>query len=462
MDKLLTKKNLISLLAVLMTAVLVLTLFVFRLGIADNGSLSSQLEETGFYGANAGTGSGYFSDAFGVADTKLSFKTYSLAYEIFKFVGKDNIVYVYFPALIYALVFIGAVLLLGFVVIGGKNKWSDLICVILFVLVLCDSGYTMLFNTPYKEASFIVYLIATVSAYVYSRQTGKLWCSILFVLFGILLGGVSTIGAITAIILGLCGVISTSEKRILNVFLAGIIVVCGAVNVFPKDFNAYDSFFFGVTVENPYGADNIAIPDADAEQILEDFGVDQKLLERVGTSTYTTFQIFPEISVDFADVFSYYVKNPKKLLEKMEIVARNSTTIRTGYLSNYLPSTGKAFGQTIWFSGYSFIKKMIVPASYVTLMVILAILVVLSLIYKKNYAKLGGEKAISDMGVAMGISSILTMPLPLMLYGFTQLNFNMLSFNFMFDVSLVLLVIIALKFFAAKRNLLKEKYGVNQ
>ena len=82
--------------------------------------------------------------------------------------------------------------------------------------------------------------------------------------------------------------------------------------------------------------------------------------------------------------------------------------------------------------------------------------------YKKNYAKTGGEKALSDTGIVMGISTILTMPLPLMIYGFTQLNFNMLSFNFMFDISLFLLVVIALKFFAAKRNLLKEKYGVNQ
>ena len=127
MNKLLTKKNLILLLAVVMTAILVMTLFVFRLGIADNGSLSSQLQNTGLYDANGASGSGYFSDAFGVADTKLSFKSYSLFYEIFKFVGKDNIIYVYFPALLYALVFIGAILLLGFTVIDGKNKVSDII-----------------------------------------------------------------------------------------------------------------------------------------------------------------------------------------------------------------------------------------------------------------------------------------------------------------------------------------------
>ena len=461
MEKLFTKKNLVLLLAVLMTVILVMTLFVFRLGIADNGTLSSQLEGTGFYGASAGTGSGYFSDAVGVADTKPSFKTYSLAYEIFKFVGKDNIIYVYFPALIYALIFIGAAVLLGFVFIGGKNKWSDLISVLLFVFVLCDSGYTMLFNTPYKEASLIVYLLATVATYIYSRETGKLWCSILFVLSGILLGGVSPIGAVIAIVLGICGIIS-SQQKILNIILAGVIVIFGALNVYPADFNAYDSFFFGVTVENPYGDNNIATPEANAEQLLADFGVDKEYMVRVGTSTYTTFQIFPEIDVNFTDVFAYYVKNPKVLLEKMDIVARNSTTIRTGYLSNYLPSTGKAYGQTKWFSGYSTIKKAVVPASYVTLTVILALLAVLSIIYRKNYAKSGGEKALADTGIAMGISSILTMPLPLMIYGFTQLNFNMLSFNFMFDFSLVLLVVIALKFFAAKRNLLKEKYGVNQ
>lgn len=462
MDKLLTKKNLIMLLAVLMTAILVLTLFVLRLGIADNGSLSSQLEETGFYGASAATSSGYYSDAYGVADTKLSFKTYSLVYELFKFVGKDNVIYVYFPALIYSLIFIGAAILLAMVFVGGKNKWSDLICVILFVLMLCDCGYIMLFNTPYKEAALIVYLLAALSAYVYSRETGKLWCSILFMLFGVLLGGVSSIGAITAGILGICGIVSNSSKRIVNVILSAVIVIFSALNVIPKDFNAYDSFFFGVTVENPYAEGNVAQPEENAEEILDEFGVDEKLMERVGTSTYTTFQIFPEIDVDFTDVFGYYVKKPKELLGKMDIVARNSTTIRTGYLSNYLPSTGKAYGQTRWFSGYSTIKKMLIPASYIVLTVILALLIIFSLMYKKNYAKTGGEKALSDTGVVMGISTILTMPLPLMIYGFTQLNFNMLSFNFMFDISLFLLVVIALKFFAAKRNLLKEKYGVNQ
>lgn len=462
MEKLLTKKNLIMLLAVLMTAVLVLTLFVLRLGVADNGSLSSQLEETGLYDASAATGSGYYSDAYGVADTKLSFKTYSLAYEIFKFVGKDNIIYVYFPALIYALIFIGAAILLATVFIGGKNKWSDLICVILFVLMLCDCGYIMLFNTPYKEGALIVYLAGTLGTYVYSRETGKLWCSILFTLFGVLLSGVSTIGAITAMVFGACGIISNASKKVVNVILSGVIVICAAFNIAPKDFNAYDSFFFGVTVENPYGEGNIATAEENAEALMAEFGVDKSLTERVGTSTYTTFQLFPEIDVTFNDVFAYYAKNPEELLDKMDIVARNSTTIRTGYLSNYLPSTGKAGGQTMWFSGYSTIKKMLLPASYVVLTVILALLVVFSLIYKKNYAKTGGEKALSDAGVVMGISTILTMPLPLMLYGFTQLNFNMLSFNFMFDISLYLLVVIALKFFAAKRNLLKEKYGVNQ
>ena len=52
MEKLFTKKNLILLLAVVMTAILVLTLFVFRLGIADNGSLSSQLQGMGLYDAS--------------------------------------------------------------------------------------------------------------------------------------------------------------------------------------------------------------------------------------------------------------------------------------------------------------------------------------------------------------------------------------------------------------------------
>lgn len=461
MDKLLTKKNLILLLAVVMTAILVLTLFVFRLGIADNGSLASQLQETGLYDANAASGSGYFSEAYGVADTKPTFKTYSLAYEMFKLVGKDNIIYVYFPALIYALIFIGAVVLLGFCVIGGKNKWTDLVCVLLFVFILCDSGYTMLFNTPYKEASLIVYLLATASAYIYSKESGKLWSSILFVCFGVLLGGVSTIGAVTAIILGVMGIIS-SNKKILNIILAGVIVISGALNVIPKDFNAYDSFFFGVTVENPYGDNNIAKPEANADEILAEFGVESELAERVGTSTYTTFQIFPEIDVKFTDIFAYYLKNPKALLDKMDIVARNSTTIRTGYLGNYLPHTGKAGGQTSLFSGYSFLKKMVLPANYIILMVILALLIVFSLIYKKDYAKEEGDKALADVGAGMGIATILTMPLPLMLYGFTQLNFNMLSFNFMFDLSLVLLVIIALKYFAEKRNILKEKYGVNQ
>ena len=84
MNKLLENKNIIAVFAFAMVVVICLTLFVFKLGVADNGVQTFELNEIGLKDAQAAVGSGYYSDTYIVEDTKISFKTSSLFYEIFK------------------------------------------------------------------------------------------------------------------------------------------------------------------------------------------------------------------------------------------------------------------------------------------------------------------------------------------------------------------------------------------
>lgn len=461
MNRIFEKKNIISIFAFIMLIIIGLTLFVFKLGVADNGTLFPQLKETGIYDVKNATGSGYYSDTYAVADTKLTFHTYSLFYELFKFVGKDGIIYSYFPALLYAVIFIASAVLL-MLCIMDKNKTAKTVLLLLFILMFCDSGYITLFNTPYKEGAFIVYLLATLSALVFADKTKKVWAYILFGIMGILLGNVSFTGAMCGIGFGIYAIVKTFKAdKVLRKIILGLsailMLVVSIYTIATYEANLHDSVYFGVAVQNPYAENMTAIPEENAKEILESFdGSNSKM---VGIP-YSSLSLVYKPDVKIVDVVKYYITNPTEFLEKMEIVARNATTIKTGYLGNYLSSTGKMGVQTNFFSLYSSIKRAVIPARYILLTIIMAVLLCISYMYKSKYAK--EDKTLCSIGMLMAVLTVVTMPVPLILNGFAQLSFNMLSYNFMFDVSLFLLVVTAVKFFSAKRQILKEKYGVNQ
>jgi hypothetical protein len=94
----LTRKNLLIGTAVLMALVMIISLFVLKIGVSDNGAQYKLLEKLGLYDAYQTTGTGYYSDGFGIANKSFSMTSSGLMYDLAKQIFPvDGILYTAIP-----------------------------------------------------------------------------------------------------------------------------------------------------------------------------------------------------------------------------------------------------------------------------------------------------------------------------------------------------------------------------
>jgi hypothetical protein len=154
----------------------VITLFVIKAGIADNGLLSATLTDIGLYDHQSASVSGYFADSFGVASKEIGKGSGGLVYGIIKaFLPVDGVLFVYIPAIIYLLLFLTGIYLVLKNSLCGNFGNNVLMC-LLSAVIIADSGYVMFFNTPYTEASFISFLAMFIGSFMaYSNKRKKVY-----------------------------------------------------------------------------------------------------------------------------------------------------------------------------------------------------------------------------------------------------------------------------------------------
>lgn len=463
MEKMFDKKKYLFIFAVATALIMVMTLFVFRLGVADNGTLSERMGKIGMYMSSSGE---YFSDSFAVSDTKISPEINSIFYELFKFAGKDKVIYVYFPALLYVIMVIAGAVLIESLAVYNSGSKINYIFSALFILIFLDTGYVTFLNTPYKEGALIAVLILAVALFWYSVSKSNIISAVGFCVFGAVAASVTPAVCVTVIMLSLSGIIylmrNKAEKRqIISVIMAAAAILSVfAINT--SDFDSYNSVMFGATVESPFSENGEVVRDKHSEEIVNYFSLSDY-------GKYAGVSKFDEnapknfkADIKAGDVALFYLKNPSLFLKRMEKAANNATTIKTGYLGNFLSSSGKAGKQSSWFSLYSTVKKTVIPANLYILAGIMIIVCIISVIYVKKYSENTEDKFLGIIGFVSAITAMLQLPYALIMYGFSQINFNMLGFNFIFDLSLYLFIVIVIKLFKRKRDVLREKYGVNQ
>ncbi len=463
MDKL-NRKNLVIITAVLMAVIMVISLFVLRIGVSDNGMQYKLLEKLGLYDAYQTTGTGYYSDGFGIADKSFSKNSSGLIYDLTKQIFPvDGILYTTIPAVLYLLILICSGILIIFTLYSDKFKGMNITACLLFVLMFCDSAYIAYLNTPYKHGAFFVYALALCALFIYTVKEQKLWSLILFGIFACLFANATTISAVAAIIIGIFSIrlISVNKQilwKIVSAVLSVIIVVTGIISL-PVDVeNLYDSVFYGIALEDSSAMEKLGLKD-ELNVYKEVPSFDEKAQLFINSSEYT--QEFTS-KISFATIAGYYGRNLPLLYRGLKKVAFNATSIRTTYLSGFAPSSGKSGANTSFFTLYSAVKSKAIPATVIIFLAILIALIVVSLIYRNNYAKENYEKIISEFCGVFGFATIIIYPISYMLGGMTQIGFNMFYFNVMFDISLFMLIISTINLLMTKKNILKEKYGVNQ
>lgn len=450
--------------AVIIALVLIVSLFVIRIGVADNGMQYKLLEKLGLYDAYQTSGTGYYSEGYGIADKSFSGTTYGLIYDFAKqFFAVDTVLFTALPAIIYLLIFVLSAMLIIYTLYSDKFVALNWISFVLLILVFCDSAYIAYFNTPYKNAAFFVYFIATLALFINTVKTKKILPLIFFGIFGCLFGGVSVVSSVTAIILGVFAlrIMSLNSKilwKITTAVLCLAIVTSGVAGILSNEFDYYDSVFYGAALEDDSAIEKLGL-DVGLKEYSGVPSFDEKAQQFINSSEYNEL-FYSKISI--GKVLEYYIKNVPDFYKGIKKVAYNSTSIRTSYLGGYTASTGKASQNSDFFTIYSSVKSKAFPGSVIVFLIVLGALVVVSFTYRNNYAKNIYDKLISEFCAVIAIATAITYPLPYLFNGMTQIGFNMFEFNLMFDVCVYMLVLSTVNLLMTKKNILKEKYGVNQ
>jgi len=446
--------------------IMVLTLFCLRIGVADNGYLTPRLVSMGLYDAEGASGTGYYSTGFGVADKSFSFMPDDLVYSFVKlFFAKDTVIPVALPALIYMIFAVFGVFMIV-KALTTDMKWNNILLCVLTVLIVCDTGYISYFNTPYECGAAIAYFIPMIGALLMSIRYERFRDIVLFGIFGTLFSGTMPQAGIVGVVVALFTVylIFRQKKvvnRILLVLLSVLILVSSSLSLTAmSDADKYNSVFYGIA-----SSDNPA-----CSAVLSDFKIIGK--DELCGKTYfepeaQEFILSPEFdsvmrNVKPAKIITTYAKYPHYMGDMIKAAANNSMFIKTEYLGNYPASSGKPGMISGFFSFYSTAKKSLVPGNIFVLLVLFAFIAYFSVDYRKKYASKVNSKNACDLCLVFVIAAALSLIVPVFYYGMAQISFNLIIYNIVFDFLVGASVVGGTKLLIIRRNILKEKFGVNQ
>lgn len=462
MKEWLKKDKLAYLATALFALILILSIFVFQFGLSATGESYSRLIHLGLYDFQ--NTDGMFPTAFGVEASSEGLVTSDFVYALVKmFHPVNSQLYVFIPAAIYVLLLIA-----GFYMIVknlfSKYNWNNVLLAVLSIFIIADTGYTVFLNTHYVDAAYYSYLIFAIGALIWASKDEKRVLPIIFSGIGCgLFAGSSKMCAWIGFLFAIYFVRLLFAKKgvvqkILCIVFAITTVFSSVYLLFISDYkpdekSIYGSVFYGVSVNDPSHAVNLGISEEDAKAYYGK--ADDVSLENVSLSDQLAL-------IDTVDIGSYYLTHPKLFYENMKRVAQNSTVISIDYLGNYSANSGKAYQQTGFFKLYGNFKRVIVPASLPVILILLLALIAGTIFYRKKYAEDTSAKLVCDLTVIGVIGAFIAFVLPLIYGGFLEIGLRLHLFNLLFDLCVLSAVVGGTKLLWKRRELLKEKFGVNQ
>jgi len=350
--------------------------------------------------------------------------------------------------------FLGAiyvVLLLtaGFLIIKynkGKSLITAIVIAILMLFIFSDIGYLAYFNSFYGEPVSFVFLLLTFALALMLTKQENPSRKLLFLLFISILFLVCSktqnapIGIIFSLLVLRYGWMKADDLRWRRLAII-LSVVTFFISIFmyvaaPKDFkniNIYQTVFFGILNDSP-----------DVERDLEQLGLPSKLSVLAGTNYFQNDTVIkqddPSLTADFynkishSDVLLFYMKNPARLLDKMEYAAENGMNIRAYYLGNYEKSEGKSAGAMSFdYSGWSEIKRTYLPNTmwFISLFYILYYVAAAYEWLRSNHIR---TRITVELFITLGLIGMFSFLIPIVGDGQADLSKHLFLFNVIFDM----------------------------
>lgn len=466
MKKFFNMKNINKIGILFITVIMVFNLFVLRIGVEDNGSLSYTLKNMGMYDANSASGSGYYSPVFGVDNAGFNYASGNLIYSLVKTVVAalgGTSVWVYIPTVIYFAIFmLGVYLLLK--MLKSEYDWNNILVIALIAVILCDAGYIAYLNTPYTIAPVISFMPLFIYSVLLLAKTKSYKSLVLEIICSVFIFNSNVIFSVVGILYAVYSLrFITFNKSILWKFVS---VVCSVillvsnfvvVNSYKNDSSLYNACFYGELLNRNSSA-VIDLPDEYSEYIgVASF--EDKAQELINSDKFGEFKSI----VNYGNITGYYLKNPAHFYSRLKNAAANGAIINIPYLGKHAVGSGAAPKSGFYFWNiYSAVKSKVFPASLIVMLVLLLIVIWLAFDFKRNYSKTFESKIGCELLALCSLSTIVSLVVTIIFFGMAEISFNLLVFNFLTDLCLIFSVIGGTRLMFIKRSILKEKYGVNQ
>lgn len=364
-----------------------------------------------------------------------------------KAVYSDTVFDIRFLSVLYMLVFIASVYFFMKNMHTGV-KAIDYTLGAAMVIFFCDLGYIAYFNSFYASALNLVLVFAMLSLAVALNKNFKIWKLIVFTLVSILYTFTMyqnfVAGAVAAVLLAIFSVRKIGAERIVGILCAVVIfaaaVFSGAnANIPTKNENMFNSVFYGVLMDNP-----------NAENALKEFGLEGHE-DLIGKTSYEVEaeDIALTKDIGYGKIMAYYAKNPKLLIDKMDMAAKNTYFLVQDFL-NYNDLKPVPF--KIW----NLLKRKVLPQS---LWIILIYAVAFFVMAVKEYKKKGGAYVLS---LVLPIALVTELIFSFIANGGVLISMKLFGFGMYLDIMLMLTIVWGIDAVIKRRAEIKEKYGVNQ
>ncbi|WP_206099007.1 hypothetical protein [Paenibacillus nanensis] len=277
---------------------------------------------------------------------------------------------------VYVLLYVAAIYLLVESLTWSIPKKQGYAIAVIAVFMFADTGYTAYFNSFYGESVVLIMamLVMASGMLLYRNRYNDYAMLTVFVLSTLLLTTSkqqnAPVGVLAA---GLTVLFVFLRKNGMYRLIASLsclsLAAAGVLTytLIPKEFvniNQYHAMTRGplLLTDNP-------------EETLKAFGISKQYAILAGSNyyeTYTTISVdSPVLQEDFfnrygfVSIMGYYISNPDKAVQMLNIAARNAFTIRPMAMGNFERSEHKGFGeQTMFFSGYSLLKMNLSPKTF--------------------------------------------------------------------------------------------------
>lgn len=337
-----------------------------------------------------------------------------------------------------------------------KQKLMQAAVFILFILIFCDEGYILYFNSFYGEPlQYVsVMLMFAVGFMIYKRPSiPKVVCFFVALYF---FSGSKLVNIPYAIIVSLLA-ISIAFLRRDKLFKIGVIISAAASIVFIINLYAdipewmqrdttYQSVFFGLTK----GSD-------DPAKDLRELGVDEKYAVLVNTHAYmdeaeypidvSTYQFQHEFydKVSKSDILWFYIKHPARLFSKLCLSIESSAYIRPPNVGNSSEKIMEMSGKySLWSNIRILLKFMYQPVVVFAIMLILTLYIAFVNVFVIRSRKNGNIHKRIYMICAFDVLLIglwLNLILPIVCNGEADLAKHMFLFVNYIDILFAVLII---------------------